>query len=92
MTNLNEFFREVYNIETVSDMDKILKDNGVNSYQWFSNNVYIDAIIEGFVDSLGNDGRLRFVTQTLSWNTDEVMGYNNFVLFRRNYVMDGYSR
>jgi hypothetical protein len=91
-TNLNEFFREVYNIETVSDMDKILKDNGVNSYQWFSNNVYIDAIIDGFVDSLGNDGRLRFVTQTLAWNTDEVMGYNNFVLFRRNYVMDGYSR
>ena len=89
MTNLNEFFRKVYNIETVSDMDKILKDNGVNSYQWFSNNVYIDAIIDGFVDSLGNDGRLRFVTQTLTWNTDEVMGYNNFVLFRRNYVMDG---
>lgn len=87
LTNVNEFLREVHNIETVKDMNKILMDNRVNPTQWFSGNVNIEEIIDGYVEKLGADGNLRFITDTLSWNTDEVMGYNNFVLFRRNYVM-----
>ena len=85
-TNVNEFLREVHNIETVKDMNKILMDNRVNPTQWFSGNVNIEEIIDGYVEKLGTDGNLRFITDTLSWNTDEVMGYNNFVLFRLNYV------
>ncbi len=85
-TNVNEFLREVHNIETVKDMNKILMDNRVNPTQWFSGNVNIEEIIDGYVEKLGTDGNLRFITDTLSWNTDEVMGYNNFVLFRLNYI------
>lgn len=86
-TNIVEFLREVLFIEDVEDMNRILTGVRVNSNEWFSGNVNIDVIINGFVDSYGNNGRLRFVTQTLIWNNDEVRGYNNFIYYRIGYVM-----
>lgn len=86
-TNIVEFLRKALFIEDVEDMNRILTGVRVNSSEWFSGNINIDAIIDGFVDSYGNDGRLRFVTQTLIWNNDEVRGYNNFIFYRTDYVM-----
>lgn len=85
-TNIVEFLRKALFIEDVEDMNRILTGVRVNSSEWFSGNINIDVIIDGFVDSYGNDGRLRFVTQTLIWDKDEVRGYNNFIYYRTDYV------
>ena len=83
-SNIPDFLSEVYGIDTVYDMEEILKKNKINAQQWFSGNIEMDEIVERYG---GQEDFIRFI---LEWS-NEVVGFtsqNVYVYYRTGHVVD----
>ena len=79
---VTEFLSE-RGINTVYDMEDIIKRNKVNSHQWFSGNIDMDEIIERY------GGQEQFLRNILTWTHDEVgIAGEDYVYYRTGYVID----
>ncbi len=83
-SNIPEFLNEVYGVDTVYDMEEILKKNKINSQQWFSGNIEMDEIIERYG---GEEDFIRFM---LEWSHEEVgfTSKNTYVYYRTGHSVD----
>ena len=83
-SNIPDFLSEVYGIDTVYDMEEILKKNKVNAQQWFSGNIEMDEIVER------HGGEEEFITRVLEWSHEEVgfTSQNTYVYYRTDHTID----
>jgi len=79
---IHTYLSEIHNINTVYDMEEMLKKNKINSHQWFSGNIDMDEIIEKY------GGEEQFLRHILTWSHDEVGIQNGYVYYRTGYVED----
>jgi hypothetical protein len=83
-SNIPDFLSEVYGVDTVYDMEDILKKNKVNAQQWFSGNIEMDEIVER------HGGEEEFLTRVLEWSHEEVgfTSQNTYVYYRTDHTID----
>ena len=83
-SNIPDFLSEVYGVDTVYDMEEILKKNKVNAQQWFSGNIEMDEIVER------HGGEEEFITRVLEWSHEEVgfTSQNTYVYYRTGHAVD----
>jgi hypothetical protein len=83
-SNIPDFLSEVYGVDTVYDMEDILKKNKVNAQQWFSGNIEMDEIVDR------HGGEEEFLSRVLEWSHEEVgfTSQNTYVYYRTGHVVD----
>ncbi len=80
--SIHNYLSEIHNVNTVYDMEEMLKRNKVNAQQWFSGNIDMDVIIDKY------RGQQQFVRNILTWSHDEVGIVDGYVYYRTGYVED----